>query len=145
MYDEEEKRINFGKNYNLCQLTFHSITLCTLLALNINVNQSIFLTKSAENLSSVNFLFVQSIFLIFAIYLSKRSSQYRGALCIPSADDFSVNWKSIQKRSFGTRFGVNLRYYTNKVFCIANSENRFMSSDSSNSALTKKETRLLNS
>ena len=115
MYDEEEKRIDFGKNYNFCQLTFHFFALCIVSIVNINENQSDFIAQSAENLNSTNFLLFQSVFLIFAIYLSKRWSQYRGALCIPSAQEFSVNWKSIQKKSLGTRFGAKLRYYTNKV------------------------------
>ena len=122
MYDAEEKRFGFGKTYNLCLLTFHSFTICIVIFLNINENQTNFVAKSAENLCCSYFLIFQCVVLILAILASKHTSQYRSALNIPSAEDFSVNWSSIRKKSFGTRFGVNLRYFIHKVRNIANSE-----------------------
>ena len=94
----------------------------TLHFLNINENLSNFIAKSAENLCCSYFLIFHCVVLVLAILASKHTSQYRSALNIPTAEEFSVNWGSIRKKSFGTRFGVNLRYFIHKVRNIANSE-----------------------
>ena len=58
------------------------------------------------------FLQILITFNFVAIYVSKRWTKFSGALNIPTSEEFSVNWKSIQKKSLGTRFGVKLRYLT---------------------------------
>ena len=56
------------------------------------------------------------IFNLTASYVSKERMKFSGALNIPTSEEFPVNWKSIQKKSLGTRFGVRLRYLTHHYF-----------------------------
>ena len=64
MYDEEEKRINFGRTFNSFLLTFHAITLCFVITWNINENQNELLAKSALILSDFKWLLAQTLVLI---------------------------------------------------------------------------------
>ena len=66
MYDEEEKRISFGRTLNTFLLTFHSLTFLFVItwSWNISENQSDFVANSGVFLSDYRWLLVQIIFLV---------------------------------------------------------------------------------
>lgn len=119
MYDEDEKRIAFGKLY--CNNLFigHVISITVILFLtftdqNLNDNNEK-VAAIGQYFSSIPFLLIHIFILIVSILWSKNKSNYRGALFIPPIEEFSVNWNSLQKAPFARRFGVKLRYWIQKL------------------------------
>ena len=130
MYDEDEKRIAFGKIYGNWSFLSCVISLSTALfwsSFKVETDSATLVAKFGETLSDLRFSFGQFFVLIFIILWTKRKSCYRGALYSPPLEEFSVNWNSLQKAPFARRFGVKLRYWIQKLtpfkvavrFCIA--------------------------
>ena len=130
MYDDDEKRIAFGKTFSLCNALWTLFSSVALLFISANVDEldnSKLLTSFASVLCSPYFLVLQFAVLFGSILFAKRTSHYRGAFAYPAVEELPVNWSSLQKAPFARRFGVKLRYWTQKLtplkslikYCVA--------------------------
>lgn len=115
MYDDDEKRVQFGRIYGASNLAFSLISGLAVLLLNISGDRSVLLAQVGESLCSPAFLCSQFTLCLASIFLSKRASHYRGALALPPVDELFVNWNSAKKAPFARRFGLKLRYYARKL------------------------------
>ena len=119
MLDEDIKRTNFAKNYTILNSLFYLFSSVTVTILSVSesasTNRSVIIAKIGENLCSSSFLSIQTLFLFASIIVSKHLSGYRGALIIPSSEEFSLSWNSNRRTTFAKKLGKYLRYWTGKI------------------------------